>query len=250
LVYEGKVSPRWAAFTLIELLVVVAIIAVLVAMLLPVLQKAQERGRQALCMSNLRQLGLTVHMYVNDWDDYLPFNSNGGCGLPHGTKAWPLIFWPTYLQDARVLTCPSKNFRQRTHNFAFANWTNCYSDTPGGSAFHVGSAPVPLGFGWNAIWLPRLEATPPSFNELVKYNRLQKYQSRLMMFADSWGMVAPTYHYGDGVIMLRPSTSPIDSGGWMINYRHNLTANACFLDGHVESVQWAASGTRYWIGEQ
>ena len=65
-------QPKGRGFTLIELLVVVAIIAVLVALLLPALSAARERGRRTVCLSQLNQIGLAFLYYAEAYDDFVP----------------------------------------------------------------------------------------------------------------------------------------------------------------------------------
>ena len=68
--------PRTKAFTLIELLVVIAIIAILAAILFPVFAQAREKARAIACMSNMKQIGIGVQMYIQDNDERLFFRSS------------------------------------------------------------------------------------------------------------------------------------------------------------------------------
>src|SRR5579862_176895 len=67
-------------FTLIELLVVIAIISILAAILFPVFAKAREKARQISCLSNMRQLGLAIYQYTEDYDELLPGDTDGNGG--------------------------------------------------------------------------------------------------------------------------------------------------------------------------
>src|SRR5450432_97245 len=75
-----------SAFTLIELLFVLVILALLAALLFPVFNEAREKARQAVCVSNMRQIGLAFRLYMQDYDETFPINRTCvGMQVPHET---------------------------------------------------------------------------------------------------------------------------------------------------------------------
>jgi len=99
---------KWKGFTLIELLVVIAIIAILAAILFPVFGRARENARKISCLSNLKQLGLAVGQYAQDYDEMFP---NAGANWARETdrpyyKTPKNVLMP-YIKSSQVWRCPS-----------------------------------------------------------------------------------------------------------------------------------------------
>ena len=104
---------RNKGFTLIELLVVIAIIAILAAILFPVFAQARERARAISCISNLKQMGLGLAMYTQDYDETMPaafatvqaINGGGTNTIPYDQQILP------YIKNNQVFRCPSDSLK-------------------------------------------------------------------------------------------------------------------------------------------
>lgn len=215
-----KLSRCSCGFTLIELLVVVAIIALLVSILLPSLSKARELARQALCMSNIRQIGVAETMYINEHDEYLviTFNGNSYTFNPYyywsinpeflkyllGDADWTTGQPPKLVMQSKpgVLFCPSDDSPIKT-------WST--NDGSGAELYEWGS------YAMNVH-------TASHFSE-DGYNRLSsfKYPGNMLLAADAMNVF---------VLMQQPSAYP----HWTMDGRHNETFKVVYLDGHVDSL--------------
>jgi len=116
----------FSAFTLIELLVVIAIISILAAILFPVFARARENARRASCLSNLKQIGLGVMMYVQDYDESYPQFNNYTTN-----QTWQVTIQP-YVKNKQVFYCPSSSATNQVNgNYGANMWIFLDSrDTP------------------------------------------------------------------------------------------------------------------------
>ena len=202
-------KKRVSAFTLIELLVVIAIIAILAAILFPVFARARENARRASCQSNLKQIGLGIMQYTQDYDERLPASVANNSGDSSHSLSY---YVQPYIKSTQVFRCPS--------------------DT----------TTTASSYGYNYVYLASSGLT-----KAISIASIQNVAQTLMLM-DSYNVGSYDFIYsarywrsngGPTVYGTAPSTTNAYQHG-NADDRHLDTINTLWCDGHVKAVKLSA----------
>lgn len=208
-------------FTLIELLVVIAIIAILSAVLFPVFARARENARRSACLSNMKQIGLAVMMYTQDYDENLvlyryldPINKYG----------WQVALMP-YVQSTQVWVCPDAKE---------LSTCSAYSNAPTYvSAFSIGSG----SYGYNYKFLGNDPASAP-VTSLAAVSK----PSETVLATEITGALGLGVTYYPTLWKTSSSGASCGSTGTFGDQNaqwHFGGTNVIFVDGHAKWMQYS-----------
>lgn len=224
------------AFTLIELLVVIAIISILAAILFPVFARARENARRTSCLSNLKQAGLAMMQYIQDYDETYPLIYNSvATGTPASAypdgKRWAnadLVFWAQslfpYHKSTQAFWCPSAAF---------------FNDASSGG-------PVPINGQYGANNLLLRTSNPVKLAAVVaSANTFAIMDSGSYQISPSYATTSSgNVFFLPGMGSASGSCSSISTGATFSNHqkdcrdgRHFQGVNVAFADGHVKWLQ-------------
>ncbi|NUQ01493.1 MAG: DUF1559 domain-containing protein [Armatimonadetes bacterium] len=200
---------RRKGFTLIELLVVIAIIAILAAILFPVFAKAREKARQSTCQNNLKQIGVAIAQYTQDYDERLSpnyiYESPGSTNL-----CWWEDLTQPYIKNYQVVICPSDQPAPYTwQRPAWTGYPNPLMRSYSANSNGGGSAVIPIGGTATACNLSQIVSAA---NLILIAESNDTELNTLATDVDAWAT----------------------NGIGTIDKRHNDGSNWLFADGHVK----------------
>jgi prepilin-type N-terminal cleavage/methylation domain-containing protein/prepilin-type processing-associated H-X9-DG protein len=239
------------AFTLIELLIVIAVIAILMAILMPALNLARDQGRKIKCAGNLRTLGIANNLYAANNDDWaIPCRFTGSQGTILWTANTQFRKYIGYegedpglsvVQTPEKYKCPSD--RQKAWAHAYAVETGSTTGTLVSYGYNIEDWYPSVG---QASWDATLQMAVIGYKqssikqpaEKLQFNEAQDWWSK-------WR--GADYLHGWDVLGQYGTVQQYkDAGcGGPTMYRHNQAANLAFYDGHVETMH----KSKVWIPE-
>lgn len=235
-----------AGFTLIELLVVIAILSLLAALLSPALKSAREMARQATCLSNLKQIGMTFGMYADDNNGYyIPswYTDADGASCKW---IYQSMFYLGYLKQptsAAWYTSGSVYYRASYGVF------RCPSDPT--KYFSSGIFWPQPNYGINGWWYPSLGTGSAYYDHGITGRHQARIQLPAQMLAVS---EYPNNSYNPGDRVAANAGAWISAGGgWETMVRHNGGFNVVYVDGHAawlsrETGIQLANNNPFWDG--